>query len=413
MGNGTRACLPHARVDRGVACRHRLRLRAELHPGAIHSAMIERVQYRNFKSLQALTVDLRPFTLLVGGNGSGKTSILQGLHDLLCLASAPPRAEGGRPAGVFSGARDPARVGRQNPEGWLEVACVGGGLDGYGVRASMVPERAPRFLVWKVDGGIRQELRYPGADLAEESAFFHSLQARGIGGGVYLRISAKTAAEPHYAEAEDAHIEQDGYGLASVLQRLQLLRDGRFEAIEAALVRIVPSIRRLRAVPHKVRRPERLRVTVDGAEGWFDQLRERTGARIEAEVLGGGWVPADLLSEGTMVVLGLLTVLSDQAPRTVLLDDLDQALHPSAQGRLMAELRELLRERPSVQVVASTHSPFLVDHCAIEEVRVVRLDEAGATRCLPLSAHPKWAKRSGFLRPGEFWSGVGEPWVGG
>jgi energy-coupling factor transporter ATP-binding protein EcfA2 len=376
--------------------------------------MIERVRFENFKSLADTTVALQPFTLIVGGNGSGKSSILQGLHDVLQVVSAGPRQINvSKPASVFAGRHHPARIGRPNPNNYFEIECFGAIFGSFGLRANMVADSNSRFLLWRESATGRQEIAYPGTEGKEESTFFAPLVQAGLGSVVYLRIDAKTAAEPHYSEDEEARVEFDGYGLPSVLQRLQLLRDGRFEAIETALARVVPSVKRLRAVPHKVRRPERMRIDVDGSENWVDQVRERTGTRLEAEVTGGGWIPADLLSEGTVLTLTLLTVLHDKVPRTLLLDDLDQALHPSAQGRLMAELRSVLANHPQVQVVATSHSPFAVDHAAIEEVRVVRLGSDGASSCRALGDHPKWAKRSGFMKPGEFWTGVGEDWVGG
>ena len=367
--------------------------------------MLAGVRYQNVKSLQNVSLTLQPFTMLVGGNGSGKTAILQGIGDLLQCTKRVPST-------IFKGARHPTRIGRPNPHQNMEIECFGEGFNAFGTRLSMADEG--RFVLWYGQGHQRSELHAPRLPSGDdpEGAFYRRLAKWRIGTAVYLRISARAAVEPHYSEEEDATVEPDGYGLPSVLQRLQLLRDGRFEEVEAALARIVPSVRRLRAAPHKVRRPERLRVSVDGTDGWVEQVRERTGARIEAEVVGGGWVPADLLSEGTILALALLTVLSAEAPELVLLDDLDQGLHPTAQGRMMAELRAIQRARRGLQIVATTHSPFLVDACAVEEVRVVRLDEGGATRCRPLAEHPLWARRSGFLRPGEFWSGVGEGWIG-
>lgn len=45
--------------------------------------MISKVSIRNFKCLRDVSVDLERFTVFVGANGSGKTSVLQAL-DLLC-----------------------------------------------------------------------------------------------------------------------------------------------------------------------------------------------------------------------------------------------------------------------------------------------------------------------------------------
>ena len=381
--------------------------------------MISRARFANFKSLRDVGVDLQRLTLIVGANAAGKTSILQGLHDLLQTVSAPRETKRtiertiGKPFSVFAGAHHPARIGGSAATRAFELECFGSPFECYGIRASIEKDAKQRFLAWRGADAGRRELPYGTPNAKDEVDFFTPLSVAGLGSVVYLNLDAKTAAQPHYSEEEEARVEWDGYGLPSVLQRLQLLRDGRFDAIEASLRKVVPAVQKLRAVPHRVRRPERMRVAVDGSNNWIEQVKERTGSRIEIEILGGGWIPGDLLSEGTVMTLALLTVLSDRAPRTMLLDDLDQSLHPAAQGRLMGELRSLMDAHPGLQLVATAHSPFIVDHAAVEEVRVVRLDDSGATRCQALGEHPKWAKRSGFMKPGEFWSGVGEDWVRG
>jgi ABC-type transport system involved in cytochrome c biogenesis ATPase subunit len=382
--------------------------------------MIHSARFTSFKSLADLTLTLSPMTLLVGANGSGKTSILQALHDLLSVPMATPneKRDHGRPGAVFAGKHDPGRLGRIRPDdlpgrlhGALSVEVRGPGFGAYGLSAKRSPVK-DRFSLWRGLDEQRVELVYGEPDPRAEQVFFAPLLDRGLGSVVYLHFNAQRAAEPAYSDDEQAHVEADGAGLAVALQRLQVLRDGRFEQIEAALTRLVPSVRRLRAVPHRVTRIERVHVTVDGESEVLDQPRVRTGARVEAEIVGTGWIAADLLSEGTVLALALLTVLIDQAPRLVLLDDLDQALHPSAQRRMFDELRTIIAGRKDVQVVATTHSPYLLDHAQIDEVRVLHLDDEGRTRCRPLSEHPKWAKRAGFMSPGEFWAGVGEAWVG-
>jgi AAA15 family ATPase/GTPase len=41
--------------------------------------MIAAVQFRNFKALRSTGVKLAPFNLVLGPNGSGKTSLIQAL----------------------------------------------------------------------------------------------------------------------------------------------------------------------------------------------------------------------------------------------------------------------------------------------------------------------------------------------
>jgi AAA15 family ATPase/GTPase len=42
-------------------------------------AMIESIEFRNFKILRDTTLPLGPCTILVGPNGSGKSTVLEGL----------------------------------------------------------------------------------------------------------------------------------------------------------------------------------------------------------------------------------------------------------------------------------------------------------------------------------------------
>jgi predicted ATPase len=123
-------------------------------------------------------------------------------------------------------------------------------------------------------------------------------------------------------------------------------------------------------------------------------------------------VSATAASEGTLLVLGLLTVLHSRATtRLILLDDLDRGLHPIAQKNLIATLRRLLAVNPEMQLVATSHSPYLLDNLQPEEVRITALDGNGQARCARLVDHPEFEKWREQMLPGEFWSVYGERWI--
>src|SRR5258708_37971095 len=46
----------------------------------VENAMIESIEFTNFKALRKTMLPLAPFTLLLGPNGSGKTTVLQALQ---------------------------------------------------------------------------------------------------------------------------------------------------------------------------------------------------------------------------------------------------------------------------------------------------------------------------------------------
>src|SRR3954466_1104136 len=53
--------------------------------------MIQTISFKNFKALRELAISLERFTVLVGPNASGKTSVLQGLDSLFFLRHNDPR----------------------------------------------------------------------------------------------------------------------------------------------------------------------------------------------------------------------------------------------------------------------------------------------------------------------------------
>src|SRR6478736_10082241 len=54
--------------------------------------MIAAVRFKNFKALRATAVQLAPFNLVLGPNGSGKTSLIQSLLRLRTLSGLAPGA---------------------------------------------------------------------------------------------------------------------------------------------------------------------------------------------------------------------------------------------------------------------------------------------------------------------------------
>ncbi|OWK45662.1 hypothetical protein FRUB_01993 [Fimbriiglobus ruber] len=113
-----------------------------------------------------------------------------------------------------------------------------------------------------------------------------------------------------------------------------------------------------------------------------------------------------------MLVLGLLTALhAPDRPSLVLLDDLDRGLHPRAQKELISLLRGLLDTNPDLQIIATTHSPYMLDCMETNEVRMTFLRDDGATVCADLVSHPKFEKWKDEMTPGEMWSLFGEKWL--
>jgi len=379
--------------------------------------MITKVKFEGFKLLRDVEFALGRFNVIVGENGTGKSSILEGLHYLLQMTAeeSPFDAnEKGRLHGFFAGERTPSvlaskpegthfHVGVETPE--IEVCSVAWDTKSKNGRAPFLMSFRSR-----TPGSGLFESAFQKSNFYDDSLIEH-LGPRRLASVVRLSLSAKALAEDHYSDDQSPGVGDDGSGLASVLQHLQNARDGRFEKVEADLQKVVSAARRIRTTRAKIVRREKIKITIDGQETWSDQEKTYIGAGIEVEWGNVGWVPARHLSEGTLLALGLCTVLHHRPPSLILLDDLDKALHPKAQRELVQLLRSILASNDKLQILATTHSPFVVDEFAPEDVLVVASLDGNSSQVRRLSEHPKWNDKKQYLEAGEFWSAVGERWA--
>jgi hypothetical protein len=361
--------------------------------------MFDAVRFHSYKCLADVTIELGRMTLLVGANASGKSSVLDGLHllgQLGVFQASEDTSSAFRAGALFSGLRRPERLRTYGRSGALRIEASTGTGDAQSLALAVQAEprsdsAGEQFVVEiAAEGGGRRSATVPPAGNDQRNVF-HELEARGFGHVARLRLDpAKVAG--FALDSQQPRVEHDGAGTAAVIAWLAEQRTPELDAIEADLRRVVPRARRLL--------PERA------------EHEKHLGRLFSLEMEGGAKIPADLLSEGTLLTIGLLTVLHGRpAPRLVLLDDFDRALHPTAQKQLVACVKDMLARQPDLQFVCTTHSPYVLDLFEADDVRVLRADAQGFTRARRLTEHPEWAAWKETLKAGEFWSYVGEDWL--
>ena len=74
------------------------------------------------------------------------------------------------------------------------------------------------------------------------------------------------------------------------------------------------------------------------------------------------------------------TSLKGKRPGFLLLDEIDAHLHPFWQRRLLPAMRDAL---PDVQIIATSHSPFVISSCPDSRVHVLELDKQGFAQPRP------------------------------
>jgi predicted ATPase len=365
--------------------------------------MIHSARFRNFKSLRDVEIELDRLTVLVGPNAAGKTSVLEGLHHLTRLATTDPRQ-------VFDGAANIGVIASRGAEGTLELGLSGTFRRKKGdLSVSFASiEDYPFSDTYRLESrwgdrrfSVRRELN-PPEDAAQKGAAAELPLSLVLREAAYLRFDLARLAEPSYSDLPTPVIGADGSGLAAVVADMAVARPDDFLRLQEALRIIIPGLLRVRLVRAKVPRHP--------GEG---EGEERVwGHEIVFDMAGATDIPARAASEGTLLMLGLFTALiGPDRHELVLIDHLERAINPRSYGDLVAQVTQVLALDPRLQIVAVTDAPGLVDSLIAENVRVHCLLEDGSVRVKPLAIHPEYELLRGDLKPGEFWTQVGDAWV--
>jgi predicted ATPase len=282
--------------------------------------MIESIEFKNFKALRDTTLPLGRFTLIVGPNGSGKSSALQSLK----ICADPVRSSFNRlvTAGLES---------KPGTEVKIEIASK---LDGISSRF------AARWAAINQGRG--------GFSYLDEGVDFHSFldQIRHWLNRIKVySLDAQVIAYPTTLTPYIA-LGEDGNHLAGVMDQLRDQDEELFERLNQALGQWIPEFDRI------------LFETPEQGQRAF-LLRTRNGHHK---------IPAKELSQGTLLAIAMLVIAySPNSPPVIGLEEPDRGIHP----RLLRDVQDALyrlaypenygEDRPPVQVIATTHSPYFLD----------------------------------------------------
>jgi len=357
--------------------------------------MIHQVRIQNFKCLRDVSVELERFTVFVGANGSGKTSVLEAIHNAV-------RAATGDPQEVFTHERHGDWVYTRGGAGDLSIGCETAGGE-FSIEATP-PEGYPP------SPHLIQKERWDYRISPSGVPLFTALEpARRM---VFLRLNAADMARPSYSLDDPPRVGYTGKGLASMLAYMALIDPQGFENLVVVARRLIPRLRRIRFRKEAVYRTESELIRFGQDTVNRSIRRTYLGELILFDFEHAENVSARTASEGTILILGLLTVLlGPTRPRILLLDDIEHGLHPLAQKQLVGALGHILQENFDLQLLATSHSPYLLNYLNPEQVRIMAVGADGYARCGRLTDHPKFLTWKDEMAPGEMWSLFGEKWL--
>jgi predicted ATPase len=338
------------------------------------------VSISGFKAIrEANDIALTPFSLFIGRNGSGKSSFLEALQ---WLQEALVKGVGAATAERF-GSFDEL-LHRRSSGIWLDLGMNRGTRH---VQYQLYVERG--IVTWeecqegpegegRVTLSTKKGSRGPavrsiaGANPVRDSdalalAQVAKTDARGaerlfgfLRNAVFLRLSPAALArrDTPLVRSRGGILAEDGSNLAALLAGMS----------EQQRKRIAE---RVAEVIHGI---EAIDVVEQGQHGYLqaqERLPERRGSSLHA-------IPAWLLSEGTRRITAIFALLeSSPPPSLIAIEEIENGLDPWTLQFVLRALREASTE--GVQVLFTTHSPFLLDHVDPEEVLCVAREKGGAT----------------------------------
>lgn len=177
--------------------------------------MIREAHFKNFKVLRDVCIDLQPLTVIVGPNSSGKTTILQGL-DCLSRCFSANEANNLRRT-VFQGDLSPRLIHSREPQGQLELGCIG-----------KLQDKDFAFSVtFDKDGPLPKAQ----LDRATLPGFSYPSHLKGsVSPAVLLRLDPRKLAAPSFQGVVEV-LPSDGEGISSLLADLYLQRSDRLQDI--------------------------------------------------------------------------------------------------------------------------------------------------------------------------------------
>lgn len=368
--------------------------------------MITRIEIDGFKSFVDFSLDLHPFTAVIGTNASGKSNLLDAFRFLSALTKGDVydavEAVRGDPASLFHQFSDGSRADRMR---FAVETLVDPELaeDEFPLRSFQTRWRYDVLIV-PAHGGF--ELVERLTEIAD-GAWFDFVGASPEWRSAYSREGAPSSLDMR-RNPQTGRLIVDGDTYPLIADPLSHLASLRYCGFETAA---------LRKISQREGRPE-MHPDGSGLPGYLDSLRKATrtlddsqGVLREIGMVLHGIIPdisdfeviadrvrrdiritftarneppfeAEIASGGTLRTLALLAVLADRSQSApIVVDEPENGLYPSRLRRLIEVMRDSASRpadddpaAPLRQVLIAGHSPIVLDEKLVPGGQVVYLD---------------------------------------
>jgi predicted ATPase len=328
--------------------------------------MIQSFSIENFKSFRKATLPLAPLTLLIGANASGKSNAIEAIQLLAWLGSGHSLNDllydvREQELSLRGGYRD---LG--SGDGDISLGCeLIEGSDSTSVNFSVslgATESGLQITSQRLRLGEEDLFASQNAELQDRLYFFEILKnpvgptteavatfievIAAFNSIFFLGPNPKIMRE--YSFLQEQRLKRDGSALSSVLRRLT-----EEEGKKASVLDFIRSLPEQDISDISYIETPRGEVMV--------QLHETFGRKASPR-------DAALLSDGTLRVLAVAAaLLSVPEESVIMIEEIDNGVHPSRAEKLLADIRRIASER-NLRVLLTTHNPALLDALPVEAI---------------------------------------------
>lgn len=392
-----------------------------------YDLLLRSFRLKNFKAIRdSGEVHFTPLTVFIGSNGSGKSSLVEGLQAFQDITTRgldeamnrwrgfehvhnPPidllrgiQRSGKNPSIEFILKGDASEGGSYGI--WMDIAMSLTGDDIF-IDKERINFRNQRFLDRDKSGDVKltdieatrtgTRLRAGSSTLTPQVAnnimnqYYLDGEASPVDGMEFSSLASNIARwqfvllnpysmgqpRPQRRSGDAVLLESDGSNIAEYLLEIRKQDPDAFEDIIETLQYVLPyASDLLPSLTSEIERAVYLQMTEEDYK-----------------------IPGWLLSSGTLRILALLALFRHpEPPPLIVIEEIENGLDPRTIHLIVEELRNLI-ETGMTQVIITTHSPYLLDLLALSQIVLVERIDGQPTFFRPSDQRSleQWAKDFG------------------
>lgn len=324
--------------------------------------MIEQIHIENFKSIRSAIIPMRNLNVLIGSNGVGKSNFISFFEMVAKLYNKELNKyimnRGGIDRILYQGSKHSSFIC-----GLIDF----GNTNAFFFKLNQANDNA--YIEYTGDyfnNGKDKTKDYPGKwnkNSWDENVKESDIQNNKTWRADYIKNFLKGYTIYHFHDSsktapmrqpcdigDNEYLRHDASNLAAYLYRLQESEPQTFKLIEGVVKSILPYFKRFNLRP--------------------DPLKENNHIKLEWEDVDSDmYLDAFSFSDGAIRFIALVVVLlQPNAPSTIIIDEPELGLHPSAINKLAALVK---RAAMDTQIIIATQSVNLVNCFDPEDILVV------------------------------------------